>query len=49
MQAHRPTPCPGCATCRPRRERLTMAAVGALALLLWAYFFLVQLPTLAAL
>ena len=41
--------CPGCATCRPGRERLAAALVGALALPLWAYFFLVQLPTLAAL
>jgi len=47
MQAHRASPCPGCATCRPRCERLATALVGAAALVVWAYFFLVLLPALA--
>ena len=48
--ARRPSPCPGCATCRrdALRTRLVTALVGVTALLLVAYFFLVQLPALAS-
>jgi hypothetical protein len=37
-QAHRISPCPGCATCRPRRDRL----LAALILLVFVLVFLLR-------